>query len=183
MKFAQELLNELRLEAAVTRRFLESVPFDKRDFKPHQKSESLGRLTIHVAEIVAWWKEVIDHDELDFVDFEPKEISSTSELLLYFDTLLADALQALSKTHDEDLIRNTWSMRHGEEILFTVPKKQALRIFCMNHLVHHRAQLGVYLRMIDVPVPASYGPSADSDDDVILITPYQSHLNLGQHTK
>ncbi|MFN0035429.1 MAG: DinB family protein [Saprospiraceae bacterium] len=171
MSLAQNLLNELRQEAAVTRKYLERVPFDKIEFKPHEKSETLGRLAIHVAEIIAWWKESIENDELDFIDFEPKDIKSTEELLSYFDDLLIEAEQVLKAAKDEDFEKN-WCMRHGEDILFTLPKKQVLRAFCMNHLIHHRAQLGVYLRLLDVPVPATYGPSAD-DEDVTLIAPYQ----------
>ena len=171
MTIGQELSQELTLEAAVTRRFLESVPLDKADFQPHEKSEQLGRLTIHVAEIIAWWKEVIENHQLDFIDFEPKEIKNTKDLLSYFDGLLAEAKTALSEVKDEELTKE-WSMTHGEETLFSLPKKQVLRLFCMNHLVHHRAQLGVYLRMLNISVPASYGPSAD-DYDVILIDKFQ----------
>lgn len=171
MTTGQELFQELTLEANVTRRFLERVPFDKAEFKLHEKSEQLGHLAIHVAEIIAWWKECIDNDELNFLGFKQKEIKSTEELLSYFDALLTDAKKALSEVKDDELEKN-WSMTHGEDILFTLPKKQVLRIFCMNHLVHHRSQLGTYLRQLDVPVPAAYGPSAD-DEDVILITPFQ----------
>ena len=171
MTAGQELLQELTLEAAVTRRFLERVPFDKAEFRLHEKSEQLGHLAVHVAEIIAWWKECVDNDKLDFIDFKQKEIKSTNELLSYFDTLLTDAKRALSEVKDEELAKN-WSMTHGEEVLFTLPKKQVLRIFCMNHLVHHRSQLGSYLRQLDIPVPAAYGPSAD-DEDVILISPFQ----------
>lgn len=171
MTAGQELLQELTLEAAVTRRFLERVPFDKAQFRLHEKSEQLGPLAIHVAEIIAWWRECIDNDELNFIDFKQKEIKSTDELLSYFDDLLTDAKKALSEVKDEELAKN-WSMTHGEEVLFTLPKKQVLRIFCMNHLVHHRSQLGSYLRQLDIPVPAAYGPSAD-DEDVILINPFQ----------
>ncbi len=171
MTTAQELLQELTLEAAVTRRFLELVPFDKQAYKPSEKSESLGRLAIHVAEIIAWWNESINHDTLDFIDFEPVTIKSTAELLAYFDSLLAEANCALSDVKNEELDRD-WSMINGEDVLFTLPKKQVLRLFCMNHLVHHRAQLGVYLRLLDIPVPATYGPSAD-DEEVILIQPFR----------
>jgi uncharacterized damage-inducible protein DinB len=170
MTIAQELLQELSLEAQVTRRYLESVPFDKLDYKPTEKSETLGRLAIHVAEIIAWWTSVIDTDRLDFENFEPKEIKSKDELLHYFDNLLNEAKNALTQTRDE-VFNDDWSMTHGDEILFTLQKKQVARLFCMNHLVHHRAQLGVYLRLLDILVPATYGPSAD-DDEVILINPY-----------
>ncbi len=166
MTIGQELLMELTLEAEVTRRFLASVPFDKTEFQPTEKSEKLGRLSIHIVEIVAWWKQIVENNKLDFKDFEPKAIKITDELLSYFDDLLVDAKKALSEVADEEL-NNEWSMTHGEEIYFTLPKKQVLRLFCMNHLVHHRSQLGVYLRMLDIPVPATYGPSAD-DFEMIL---------------
>ncbi len=171
MTIGQELLQELTLEAAVTRRYLESVPFDKLDYKPAEKSETLGRLAIHVAEIIAWWTSCIENDKLDFIDFEPKDIKSKEELLSYFDDLLIKAKESLSNVKNEEFEKE-WSMTHGEDILFTLPKKQVARLFCMNHLVHHRSQLGVYLRLLDVPVPATYGPSAD-DEDVILINLFQ----------
>ncbi len=167
MTTAQELLNELTLEAEVTRKFLACVPFDQLSYQPTDKSEPLGRLAVHVAEIVAWWYECIDHDQLDFEGFEPKVFNTNIELLAYFDGLLYAAKAALSRATEQELTRD-WSMTHGHEVLFTLPKKQVLRLFCMNHLVHHRAQLGMYLRLLGVPVPATYGPSAD-DYDVVLI--------------
>lgn len=171
MTIGQELLQELTLEAKVTRLFLELVPFDKAAYKPTEKSETLGRLAIHVAEIIAWWTSVVETNKLDFIDFEPKEIKSTEELLYYFDNLLADAKKSLSNAKDEEFEKE-WSMTHGDDILFSLPKKQVARLFCMNHLVHHRSQLGIYLRLLDIPVPATYGPSAD-DGNVILITRFE----------
>ena len=167
MTIGQQFLEELNLEAAVTRRYLASVPFEKKDFRPHEKSEALGRLAIHVAEITAWWSFCIDQDTLDFVDFEPQDIGSSEELLAYFDGLLAVAKEALTKVEDQEFDKD-WSMTYGEEVLFTMSKRQVARIFCLNHLVHHRAQLGVYLRMLGIDVPATYGPSAD-DQNVLLI--------------
>ena len=122
--------------------------FDEIDFQPTEKSEKLGRLAIQVAEIIAWWKHVIDNDKLDFENFEPKDFKTTDELLLYFDDLLTDANFSLSRVADKEL-NNNWSMTHGEETYFTLPKKQVLRLFCMNYLIHHRGQLGVYLRLLD----------------------------------
>ena len=171
MTIGQEFLQELLLESQVTRRYLESVPFEKKDFKPDEKSETLGRLAIHIAEITAWWTACIKHDKLDFIDFEPQKINSAKELLTYFDELLSDAKKSLSEVDDLEFEKN-WSMTYGEEVLFTLPKKQVARIFCMNHLVHHRAQLGVYLRMLDIVVPAVYGPSAD-DENVILVKDFR----------
>ena len=170
MTIGQELLQELTLEAAVTRRYLDSVPFDKLEYKPTEKSETLGRLSIHVAEIIAWWTSVVQTDKLDFIDFEPMDIKSKAELLYYFDDLLAEAKNSLKNANDEEF-KNNWSMTHRGDILFTLPKKQVARLFCMNHLIHHRSQLGVYLRLLDIPVPATYGPSAD-DENVILINPF-----------
>ncbi len=162
MNIGEEFWKELQQEAATTRKHLERVSFDKHDYQPHEKSEKLGRLAIHVAEIIAWWSEVINHSELDFIGFEPKSITSTTDLLAYFDKLLEKALSDL-KSADDDVFEKDWSMRYGETIYFTLPKKQVIRTFCMNHLVHHRAQLGVYLRLLDIPVPWSYGPSADEE--------------------
>jgi len=172
MTIGQELLKELLLESEVTKRYLASVPFDKSEFKPAEKSETLGRLAIHIAEIIAWWTSCIKTNRLDFMDFEPENIQSTEALLSYFDRLLEEAKQALLTVEDEEF-SNEWSMTYGDEILFTLPKKQVARIFCMNHLVHHRAQLGVYLRILDIPVPAVYGPSSD-DDQVTLIKNFQN---------
>lgn len=171
MTIGQEFLQELTLEAAVTRRYLNSVPFDQLDYKPTEKSETLGRLAIHVAEIIAWWSSCIDNDKLDFIDFKPKDIKTKKELLAYFDNLLADAKTSLTNAKDEEF-EKMWSMTHGDDILFSLPKLQVARLFCMNHLVHHRSQLGMYLRLLDIPVPATYVPSAD-DEDVILINPFQ----------
>jgi len=170
MTIGQTFLKELILEAAVTRKYLALVPFEKKEFKPAEKSETLGRLAIHIAEITAWWTACVKNDKLDFMDFEPKEINSTSELLDYFEELLEKAKKSLAAAKDEEFEKN-WSMTYGDEVLFTLPKKQVARIFCMNHLVHHRSQLGVYLRLLKIPIPAVYGPSAD-DEHVTLIKPF-----------
>lgn len=176
MTTIEALLQELTVEAQVTRRFLERVPLHKSEYKPTEKSEPLGRLAVHVAEIVAWWKSVVQEEYLDFRDFTPQECRTTEELLAYFDKLLAEATAALATAREEDLATE-WSMTHGEEVLFTLPKTQVLRLFCMNHLVHHRAQLGMYLRLLNVPVPATYGPSAD-DEEVILITRFSRGASM-----
>jgi uncharacterized damage-inducible protein DinB len=170
MTIAQELIQELTLEAAVTRKYLDAVPFDKLSYQPTEKSETLGRLAIHIAEIIAWFTSVAKTNRLDFENFKPKDIQTKEELLNYFDALLEEAIQSLTNAKDE-LFSDDWSMTYGEENLFTLPKKQVARLFCMNHLVHHRAQLGMYLRMLGVAVPATYGPSAD-DENVLLIKPF-----------
>ena len=167
MTIGQAFSQELLLESEVTRKYLALVPFDKKDFKPAKKSETLGRLAIHVAEITAWWTSCVKDVQLDFMDFEPEEIGSTEALLRYFDGLLKEASASLESVKDDEFEKD-WSMTYGEEVLFTLPKKQVARIFCMNHLVHHRAQLGVYLRILGIALPAVYGPSAD-DDQVTMV--------------
>ena len=170
MNFLTEMAAELQQEAAVTRKYLAQVDFQQANFRPHERSESFGRLAIHVAEIVAWWKQVLEEEELNFEGFEPENITTTADLLSYFDQLLAASLEALQQANMETLAQN-WSMKHGTMVLFTLSKREVLRKFCFNHLIHHRAQLGMYLRLLDLPVPASYGPSADRRD-IELIHPY-----------
>lgn len=171
MGIGKDFLGELRLEAAVTRRFLEAVPFHQLDFQPHEKSEKLGRLAMHVAEVIAWYSSCVRDKHLDFEHFVPNTFENKDALLSYFDGLLMEATELLLSAPDA-VFEESWSMTYGEEILFTLPKKQVMRIFCTNHLVHHRAQLGMYLRLLNVPVPATYGPSAD-DDHVILINAFE----------
>ncbi|MBK7689786.1 MAG: DinB family protein [Bacteroidetes bacterium] len=162
MTLNETLLAEFKHEAATTRKILERVPLDKGDYKPHEKSMTLMRLATHVAEIAGWWKECLVHDELDFAkgDFTPKVFHSSTELLTYFDDLVAKAEVILNETPETEFA-NDWTMRQGEMIFFTMPKAQVVRTWCLNHWYHHRAQLGVYLRMLDIAVPGSYGPSAD----------------------
>lgn len=174
MSFIRTLKAELALEAKVTRNYLAAVPWNDPNWKPHDKSETIGRLAIHVAELLSWWKNVIEEDEHDFIDFQPKVITSREELLTYFDALYIDTIATLDRTKDADLEAD-WTMKNGQEIYFTLPKKQVLRVFCMNHLIHHRAQLGVYLRILNIPLPATYGPFAD-DWNVLLTEPVQGRF-------
>lgn len=170
MSFLKDIIAELKQEGAVTRRFLEQVDFQKSDFQPTEQSEHFGRLAIHVAEIIAWWKNVVETNELNFLGFEPAEIKTTEALVNYFDELLEDSLEALKNTTKEEL-QKEWSMTNGDEVLFTLNKKEVLRKFCLNHLIHHRAQLGVYFRLLRITVPATYGPSAD-DWEILLTESY-----------
>ncbi len=162
MKLSERILSELKTEAASTRQLLELIPFEKADFKPHEKSMSLVRLASHVAEISGWWKECLVHDELDFAqgDFTPKVFKSTQEILDLHDDLVAKSEKILTEIN-EDEFKNPWTMRSGEQIFFTMPKSEVVRSWCMNHLYHHRGQLTVYLRLLDVALPATYGTSAD----------------------
>jgi len=157
-------LAELIQEAANTRKLLAVVPFEKADFKPHEKSMSLKRLATHVAEINGWWKECLIQDELDFSvgNYKPKELNSTEDLLAMHDDLVEKATKILSEVSDEEFAK-PWTMRNGEIIYFTMPKATVVRTWCLNHLFHHRGQLTVYLRLLNVPLPGMYGPTADDN--------------------
>lgn len=161
-RLAQAFLNELDNEARVTRTCLERVPAEKFDWKPHEKSMTFGRLASHCAEMFGWTKETLKQDVLDFAtaDFKPFEPKSTEELLTFFDERIAKAKQVLGETPDETFMTD-WTMRNGEQVYFTMPKVAVMRTFVMNHIIHHRGQLSVYLRLNDIPVPSIYGPSAD----------------------
>lgn len=162
MNLAQGLLDEVKYEAMSTRKLLERVPFDKADYKPHPKSMSLKQLATHVAEISGWYKETLLQDVLDFAagDYVPKEINNTADLLALHDKNIAQAEKILSEVSQEEFGK-MWTMKNGDTVYFTMPKAAVVRSWCMNHLYHHRAQLTVYLRMLDVALPSIYGPTAD----------------------
>ena len=159
---AMALIAEMEHEAAVTRTCLERIPADKFDWKPHEKSMSFGRLASHVAEMFGWTPSTMDHAELDFskMDYKPFEPSTTEELVEFLDKNVAEAIATLKSSADDRFMEN-WTMRNGETVYFTMPKVAVMRSFIMNHIVHHRGQLSVYLRLNDISVPSIYGPSAD----------------------
>ncbi len=156
------LLAELKQEAEITKNILQRVPLEKADWAPHEKSMKLGRLASHVAEVPGWIAYTLSADELDFakMDYKPFVPDSTEALLEHLDKNVKIALTALENANDEELLK-PWTMRSGEQIFFTKCKQEVVRTMCYSHLVHHRAQLGVYLRMLDVALPGSYGPTAD----------------------
>ncbi len=161
-RIAAAFLGELDNEAKVTRQCIERVPADKFDWKPHEKSMTMGRLASHCGEMFGWTKETLKSDVLDFagMDFTPFEPKSSEELLAFFDDHVAKAKAILSETSDETFMTD-WTMRNGDQVYFTMPKVAVMRTFVMNHIIHHRGQLTVYLRLNDIPVPSIYGPSAD----------------------
>lgn len=159
---ATGLIAELEQEAATTRKVLERIPADKFDWKPHEKSMTMGKLASHVAEMHGWTKPTVEDIELDFakMDYKPFEPKTTEELVAYLDKNVSEAIEVL-KTISDDGWHDDWSLRNGEQIYFTIPKIAVMRGMVLNHIVHHRGQLSVYLRLNDIPVPAMYGPSAD----------------------
>lgn len=159
---ATAFINELQHEAEVTRKCLERVPAEKFDWKPHEKSMPMGRLATHIAEMFGWTPATLRQPELDFekFDYKPYEPPTTADLLEFFDKNVTEAIETLKSTPDEVFMEN-WTMRKGEQVYFTLPKIAVMRSFVMNHIVHHRGQLSVYLRLNDIAVPSIYGPSAD----------------------
>lgn len=163
MALKDAFIAEIKHEASLTKKMLERVPLDKKDWKPHEKSMSLGRLATHVADINHWVSDIIHIDDFDFMkDFNFKTVTAASneELLEIFHTTLDKAIADLSAMNDEDFVK-TWTVRRGDQVMFNTPKKISIRNWAMNHMIHHRGQLSVYLRLLDVPVPGMYGPSAD----------------------
>jgi uncharacterized damage-inducible protein DinB len=164
MGIAASMLPEFDNEMANTRKTLERVPDDKFDWKPHDKSSSMGSLAGHLANLPGWTNITLDMDVFDMSPggepFKTPECHSRQELLDTFDQNVSKARTTLESAEDEHLFKPWTLAANGQEIL-TMPRVAVLRSFVMNHMIHHRAQLGVYLRLNDVPVPSIYGPSAD----------------------
>jgi uncharacterized damage-inducible protein DinB len=161
MPMAQMLLPEFDQEIKNTRRLLECIPDGKFDYKPHDKSMTLGRLAGHVAEIPSYGTATIRLDKLEMKGGEQQFTPTTKkEVLEAFDKYAAEARAAIAGASDEDLAK-IWSFHYAGKEVFSMPRVAVLRGMMMNHLIHHRAQLGVYLRMNNVEFPGMYGPSAD----------------------
>jgi uncharacterized damage-inducible protein DinB len=165
MALSQTLLPEFDHEMANTRKSLERIPEDKLDWKPHEKSMTAGGLATHLANILTWAVHVINEDSLDVAPpgappYRVPAARSRQEALDMFDKNVAAARAAIAEASDELLLK-PWALLSGGKTIFTLPRFAVLRSFIMNHSIHHRAQLGLYLRLNDVPVPSIYGPTAD----------------------
>ncbi|MGI8837350.1 MAG: DinB family protein [Pyrinomonadaceae bacterium] len=164
MGLSKSLLPEFDNEMANTRKTLERVPDEKFAWKPHEKSFPMGGLATHLANLPSWGSLILDSDSFDVAPegkpVKTPELNSTSAVLQKFDENTAATRAAIEAAGDEDLF-NTWTLQSNGKALMTLPKIAVLRGFVMNHMIHHRAQLGVYLRLNDIPVPSIYGPSAD----------------------
>ena len=165
MNISETLLPEFDKEMEGTRRTLERVPDDRMDWKPHEKSTTMGGLATHLANLPSWVSHVVGKDSLDIAPpgQPPLRIppaQTCAAALEAFDKNIAAAREAIAGADDEHLSK-PWTLLHGGRAIFTLPRAAVLRSVVMNHTIHHRAQLGVYLRLCDVPVPSIYGPSAD----------------------
>jgi uncharacterized damage-inducible protein DinB len=159
MSIAEMLLPEFDQEMATTRRLLERVPSDKGTWKPHPKSFPLGHLVQLVATMPGWLTKTIRGTEIDLATSPGYSFEKTDKLLALFDQHVREARDAIASAKDSDF-EVMWSLKHGERVLFSAPRGPVVRQH-INHLVHHRGQLTVYLRLIDIPLPSIYGPTAD----------------------
>lgn len=165
MSISQMILPEFDQEMATTRKILERVPEGKPDWKPHAKSMTLARLAGHVAELPGWGVNTLEQTELDFAPagkpaYQPTLFTNRAEILKLFDEGVKAARAAIAKAGDADW-QVTWSLKRAGQTLMSMPRYAVLRSMVLNHIIHHRAQLGVFLRLNDVAIPGSYGPSAD----------------------
>jgi uncharacterized damage-inducible protein DinB len=161
MPLVDMLLPEFDHEMATTRKLLERVPDDRLGWAPHARSFTMGQLAQHVATIPMWGTMTLAQSELDLAGSDRQAgVASRDELVKIFDDNAVKARSELVGKTDAELMA-PWTLKHGENTIFSMPKISVWRGFVMSHLIHHRAQLSVYLRMQDVPVPAMYGPSAD----------------------
>jgi uncharacterized damage-inducible protein DinB len=165
MKIAESLLPEFDQEMANTRKVLERYPAAKSSWKPHPKSFEFGALAAHIANMADWASLTLKSDSFDYAPpgappYETPKFSTTEALVAAFDKSVKDARAGLAAADDAHMLA-PWSLMAGGKVVMTMPRVAVVRTFVMNHIIHHRAQMTVYLRMNDLPVPGLYGPSAD----------------------
>ncbi|RAJ76693.1 DinB family protein [Chitinophaga dinghuensis] len=161
MNIIEILQKEMEEEAVTTRKMLQRVPAEKLDWRPHEKSMPMGILATHIAELTGWVPMALNTSELDFAvnEYKPTIVTSNAELMEHFESNLNKGREGLAKAQESQLSER-WVLRNGDVILSDSNKLEVIRMaYCQ--IVHHRAQLGVYLRLLDIPIPGSYGPSAD----------------------
>lgn len=165
MAIKDSILPEFDHEMATTRKLLERIPGDRAAWKPHERSMSLGHLGVHLAQLPLWGAVTMKQTELELnppggSPFKAPEFESTQAVLALFDEHVRQAREAVAAASDQDFMV-PWTLKNGGQTVFTMPRVACMRTFVVNHLIHHRGQLSVYLRLNDVPVPSIYGPSAD----------------------
>ena len=165
MTIKESILPEFDHEMKTTRKLLERVPEQSAGWKPHAKSMSLGHLAVHLAQLPMWGSLTMKQTELDLnppggPGYKTPDFESTSALLATFDDHVRQAREAIVAASDPDFMI-PWTLKNGGQTIFTMPRVACLRTFVVNHVIHHRGQLSVYLRLNEVPVPSIYGPSAD----------------------
>jgi uncharacterized damage-inducible protein DinB len=156
------MIKEIEHEGSQTKKILERIPIDQFDWKPHEKSKTIGALAIHVSQLPSWTSRVLSASEFDMVTMnrEVPEIKTSNDLVKILEHNIKKAIEDLQKADDEDMMA-IWTFRRGDQVVFTMPRAAVIRSMAINHLIHHRGQLSVYLRLLNIPVPGMYGPSAD----------------------
>lgn len=161
MTLTDRLITEIEQEASNTKKILECVPEDKFDWQPHEKSMTLKQLATHIAQLQGMAGLTLQHDNhLDLALAEQPEVNSAADLIDLMENGLKHTIEALKATQDDEF-RKDWELRFGDKVLMKMSKLDFMRKMGLNHIVHHRGQLSVYLRLLDVPIPGMYGPSAD----------------------
>lgn len=161
MSIAQGLIKELQLEASKNKAMLERIPGDKLSWKPHEKSMTIGRLGMHIAELPRWFGRCLSNPEYDMgaAPYNPNIPKTHGDIMAEFDRQLNDAIKILESSQDTKF-GESWKFRRGDKVIYEMPRSEVIRRQ-LNHIIHHRGQLSVFLRLLDVPVPGTYGPSAD----------------------
>lgn len=161
MSTAQRFIQEIQQEAIKNKAMLERIPDPKLSWKPHEKSMTIGRLGMHIAELPRWVERCLASKEYDMgsVPYNPNIPKTHAEIMAEFEKQLKSALQVL-ETAPESAFQETWQFRRGDKVIYDLPRAEVIRRQ-LNHIIHHRGQLSVFLRLLDVPVPGTYGPTAD----------------------
>jgi uncharacterized damage-inducible protein DinB len=162
MNLSEPIIAELRHETATTRKMLERCPQDSLAWQPHEKSMTLGRLAAHIANLPRLLIATLNEDEFDTNDLRAQSppADNVSSILEAFDKTNSEALESL-KTQSNERLLTPWRYRNGEQVIFEMPRLAVIRFVVLNHIIHHRGQLSVYLRLLNVPLPSVYGPTAD----------------------
>lgn len=163
MTFIEFFRKQFTEEGATTRKMLARVPDDQFDYKPHERSMDIRRLAIHIADLPGWIHMTLTTDELDFAKpYDQPQIDDNAGLMAYFDKRYNDGLSTLVP-ENEALLDKPWTLRNGDKIYSSDPRIDVIKM-SLSQQIHHRAQLGVYLRLLNIPIPGSYGPSADENN-------------------
>jgi uncharacterized damage-inducible protein DinB len=159
MNLSEPIIAELQHEAATTRKMLERVPQDALAWKPHEKSRTLGEIAAHLANLPGLFIATLNRDEFDRNEYQ-SAVDTIPDILATFDVNLASALEVLKTQSDEQML-TPWRYKYAEQVIFEIPRLAVIRVMALNHLIHHRGQLSVYLRLLNVALPPVYGLTAD----------------------
>lgn len=159
MNLTEPIVAQLQHEAATTRKMLERVPQDSLTWKPHEKSRTLGEIAAHIANLPGIFIANLNQDEFDRYNYKATT-DTVTDILETFDKNISNSLELLKTQSDERLL-TSWRYRYGEQVIFEMPRLAVIQFMAINHLIHHRGQLSVYLRLLNVPLPPVYGPTAD----------------------